>query len=377
MVLHVWELKTNPADLSVYYEKTAIIDAASSVIWIHRARSAGEFEIVLPASQKMVDLFQKRDLLITRSGKKCAMIPEQMQLSTDADTGADTLIVSGRSAESLIGRRIVPAQWIFPRSNMNHETPEECVRYLIYDNITNPDTAARKMSLVSLGAYQGFPDMPDIKKQITGKNLLDVIPEICTAYQMCFRMDFENGGFVFRMYQGTNRSFSQSANPRVVFSPKLENIGSTEFSRDLTDYKNFAYIAGEGEGSDRKITTVQDTSSGIELGMQLREMWVDARQESSVTAGGTISDAEYTAQLQQTGRDKLGQCRPLNEFSGEIINTNGYVFGRDYDLGDTVAIVNAYGIKGNATVEGIAEVEDETGYRIYPELSQWIIFEEG
>ena len=96
-----------------------------------------------------------------------------------------------------------------------------------------------------------------------------------------------------------------------------------------------------------------------------------------MTAGGTISDAEYTAQLQQTGRDKLGQCRPLNEFSGEIINTNGYVFGRDYDLGDTVAIVNAYGIKGNATVEGISEVEDETGYRIYPELSQWIIFEEG
>jgi hypothetical protein len=377
VILYVWELKTNPIDSSMYYDKIAIIDRAVSVIWIHRARASGYFEIMMPATAKNVELFRKHELLVTRSGHLDTMIPERVEVET-TETNGDTLLVSGRSAESILGRRIVPRQWIFPKNGMSADAgnAENCVRYLVYDNMINTGSAARNIALVSLGAYHGDDWSAPMKKQVTGKNLLDVIPEICTAYNLCFRMDFENGGFKFRLYKGTNRSYNQSENPRVVFSPDLENIGDTTYTRDMSGYCNAAYIAGEGEGTDRRIAYVSgyNPESGaptIHLGLLLRETWVDARNVSS--NGETISDAEYTAQLMQQGRERLSELLPKNEFSGELMNTNGFVFGRDYDLGDTVSVVNRYGIRGNAAVLGIAEVEDATGYRIYPELSEWII----
>jgi len=48
-----------------------------------------------------------------------------------------------------------------------------------------------------------------------------------------------------------------------------------------------------------------------------------------------------------------------------------YKYGEDYFLGDTVLIENDYGIKAKATIVEITEVEDETGYKIVPKLSEW------
>jgi hypothetical protein len=63
-------------------------------------------------------------------------------------------------------------------------------------------------------------------------------------------------------------------------------------------------------------------------------------------------------------------------FNGEILNYNAYTYGVDYNLGDKVSIKNEYGVTGNATIMAITEVEDETGYRLVPTLSEWEIAEE-
>lgn len=353
MILYVWSYSNG------VYTKSAIIDYATSIIWVKRFTAAGEFELYLPASAALMELFSG-NTLITRDDTNTVMIPEKVVLTTDAETG-DYLTISGRSAESIIGRRIVPKQ-----SNYKGTT-ENVLRQMLTDNIISPADSTRQISIFTLGTAKGYTETID--KQVTGKNLLTVISDICTAYEYGFELLFTGGNFVFDIYKGVDRSAGQTENPRVVFSPEFENLGNTEYSRDTTTYYNSVYVAGQGEGKDRVII---NTNSG-KTGLFLREEWVDARQTSSNTDEGELTPEQYAALLTQQGAEELGNAKETTNFGGEILDANIYIYGVDYGLGDKVSVINEYGITGTATVTEITEVEDETGYKIYPTLSEWSV----
>ena len=94
MLVYVWNYNGNE------FEKTHVIDYAESVIWVSRYRDCGEFEIYVPASKELVELFQG-EVLFTRNDSDTTMVLEKIQLTTDAENG-DYLIVSGRSLESVL-----------------------------------------------------------------------------------------------------------------------------------------------------------------------------------------------------------------------------------------------------------------------------------
>ena len=60
------------------------------------------------------------------------------------------------------------------------------------------------------------------------------------------------------------------------------------------------------------------------------------------------------------------------QYSGEIVDNGMYKYHDDYELGDTVLIENEYGIQATATIIEVTEVEDESGYKIVPTLSEWV-----
>jgi hypothetical protein len=130
------------------------------------------------------------------------------------------------------------------------------------------------------------------------------------------------------------------------------------------------YVAGEGQGSERVIVEVDREEKS---GLQLREKWVDVRNMSSKTDSGDLTPTEYAALLVEQGDEELKISKAVTNFEGEILTTRTYIYGVDYGLGDKVQIVNAYGVTGTATVTEITEVDDESGYRLIPTLSQWEI----
>ena len=356
MNLYVWEYANGA------FTTTAVIDYATSIIWVKRTNKPGQFELYIPASAELLTLFTG-DVFITRTDEKTVMYAEKIELVTDDETG-DYLTITGRSAECLLARRIVPSQ-----TNFQNMTAENVVRNLINQNVINPTNTARKIPFIQLGATKGFTET--INKQITGKNLLDVISDICIEQNYCFEMTFDNGIFTFDLYKGVDRSFAQNVNSHVVFSPAFENLGNTDYSRDTTTYYNSVYVAGEGEGADRKITNV--VAAENPAGFYMREKWVDARNTSSTTDGSPIPETEYYDMLNQQGYEELGASKETTNFSGEILNNNVYIYGVDYNLGDKVAIKNEYGVTGAATVTEMTEVEDESGYQIRPTLSEWSV----
>ena len=132
--------------------------------------------------------------------------------------------------------------------------------------------------------------------------------------------------------------------------------GSALKSRDLGVVGVLAYSYAEGK-----------------TGFDRRTIWVDARQTSSNTSEGELTPTEYSKLLIGQGNDKIAECLKTESFTGEIFTDISYEYGKDYFIGDKVAVKNAYGMSASATVTEITEVEDPEGYRLVPTLSEWTI----
>lgn len=364
MILYVWKYENG------IFNKTRVIDNATSIIWVTRYNSAGEFELYLPATTELLNLFHidmnfDTETLITRDDSDRAMIVENVQLTTNAENG-DFLTITGRSAESLLGRRIFPKQCTF------QDTAELVIRRMINENVIQPSDVWRQMDFIALGELHYFPEM--LKIQVTGKNLLDTISDICTSFNMGFKLIFSNGTFTFDLYKGVDHSFLQTLNDYVIFSPDFENLGNTEYTQDMTAYYNSVYVAGEGQGADRVIVEVStQRGDGVVHGIALREKWIDARQTSSNTEEGGLTPTEYEDVLKTQGTEEITKSSKTETFNGETLDYNLFRFGVDYGLGDLVQIVNEYGLQAVTTVNEVTEVEDENGYRLCPSLSEWRI----
>ena len=352
MILYFWRYANGA------FNNIAVMDYATSTIWVQRFNAAGEFEIYVRASTQLYDLLQG-DIFITRPDSEIAMYVEKIDLNTDDENG-DYLTISGRSAECIIGRRII-RRTVFVAT----VTAEYIIRTLMNSNIINPASTQleRKIDFISLAPASGYND--PFKRQFTGKNLLESIADICVMFNYGFKLTWTGSGFVFSLYKGTDRSYGQTENTYVVFSPEFENIGNTTYTHDTTTYYNSVIIGGQGEGENRTITGITTGATGLDL----KETWVDARN----TSQGDLSLSEYIGVLQDEAKEALGLSKVTTKFSGEILNYNAYVYGKDYFLGDKVSVKNRYGITGNATVTEITEVEDDTGYRLVPTLSEWAV----
>ena len=102
-------------------------------------------------------------------------------------------------------------------------------------------------------------------------------------------------------------------------------------------------------------------------GLDRRELFTDARDISSdIGDGQTLSTEEYTAQLQQRGKEKLAENINVVSFEGEIETTIMFKYGIDFFMGDIVQFANEYGHESKVRVIEMVRSEDEDGCSAYP-----------
>ena len=202
-----------------------------------------------------------------------------------------------------------------------------------------------------------------LEAQYTGDNLYDVIQKICEEQGIGFKITLnDEKQFVFELYAGSDRSYDQTRNPYVIFSPKFENIINSNYIESKASLKTVTLVGGEGEGADRRYTTVGGGS-----GLNRRELFTDARDISSnVGSDDALTDAEYMAQLQQRGKEKLAENVSITSFEGETETTIMFQYGKDFFNGDIVQIANEYGHETKARILEIVRSEDKDGYSVYP-----------
>lgn len=343
-------------DLWIYSEEfiaQGIVDTASSIIWANRFRQCGDFEIQVSASAEMLDLLQV-DRFVVRPDDDMVCIIENVEAGTSAEDG-DYILASGRCMRGILDRRIVWEQTAL------NGTTENVLRQLVTDAFISPAIAARQYSRLRLAEARGYTDKTTA--QYTGDNILEVVEALCAAKNYGFKIkrDEENA-LVLDFYKGTDRSMSQSANPRVLFSEEYDNLRATTYTHVKKDYKTVALVAGEGEGAERRRITVARTVD--QEGLHRRELYVDARDVSS--NDGEITDEEYDAQLAERGSTGLSESPIVQSMAGEIEPGQMYTYKQDYFLGDTVTVINKHGVQVDTQVLEVVEVWAENGYTCTP-----------
>ena len=342
--------------LNTKLEAVRLIDTYESFIWTDRYYAYGDFELYTSVQTGMFD-YIRQDYYIRNKSSDHVMIIEKIQITSDVEEG-NHITVTGRSLESILDRRIIWGQKTISGNLQNG------IKTLLNENVISPTDPNRKVSnFIFEESTDKYITSLKIEAQYTGDNLYEVIQKICEENNIGFKITINDSNqFVFKLYNGTDRSYEQNDVPYVLFSPKFENIINSNYIESKAALKNITLIGGEGEGAERRYTTF-----GSGVGLERRELFTDARDISSdVGDDKKLSDAEYISQLQQRGKEKLAENTRITSFEGETETTIMFQYGKDFFNGDIVQVANEYSHETRTRILEVVISEDENGVSVYP-----------
>ena len=298
-----------------------------TLIWVRRYEKLGCFELY--TSKDYFHLLNAGRYLYRSDADELGVIDE-VNYSQD-ENGTRESYAKGNFAEKILTTRVIESTM---RLTGNVEV---ALRSLVQRTAIEPTDSNRKIKHLRLGDVTGIQGSIEI--QTTGDNLSDKLYEIGNTQEISHRVryDYLTDDLAFEVWQGKDRRDTQEENSWAIFSNSFYNIRNAVYNRNESSYKNFAYVAGAGEGSNRKIITVDLRQPGEER----LEIWVDARDlQEEDENGNKISAATYNAQLVQRGKEKLAEFRKVEIVNSGIDPNANLVYKKDFDLGDYCTYIN-------------------------------------
>ena len=316
------------------------IDDFVSLVWTERYFENGTFTLVLPLSRALFSAVMEARFLEVRGHSGLGRI-EKVRFSGPDGTGH--LTVSGRMAESLLGDRILPRGTVV--SGALCQSLEALVE-------ANACAGAGERAIPGLHVLSGVPTGAEslIMHEFPGGKQLDAfLYTVLGEHGMSYRVTLNADGTALQFFlvRGLDRTQAQEENSFAVFSTSFSTIGEISFLYDTEDHRNYAVIAGEGEGEARVEVTLDLRTSPDE---ELRELFVDARDLRSVSGGTAMGAQAYRNLLLARGRERLSARSRIAQVSGtaaayavpeETAGTDGravhggsMMAGVDYALGD-------------------------------------------
>lgn len=343
-----------------------IIDQFESLIWTERYSEYGDFELDIMSSVETRRLLTPGTFLAMNESNYVMMV-ETIE-DTVNDDGVKNLSIKGRSIEAILQDRVAKEslsdlttspKWIIT------DEPAKVARKIFHDicvlGILNSGDV---IPFINEGTFMPEDTIAEpidpITVELEPKTVYDAIKDICTVWNLGFRMLREpyNSQLYFDIYTGSNRTTAQTVLPAVVFTPELDNLQNTKELTTIDKAKNVAYVyspAGfqmvyaigvdpEVEGFERKVMTVN--ASDI-----------------------TSENPDVTLALIQRGNEELAKTRVYQAFDGEINQNSQFKYGVHYNLGDVVETRNTDGVTNNMRVTEQIFVSDREGERSYPTLT--------
>lgn len=389
-------------DLYVFnkdFRTVAVIDEYESFNWTDRYNEAGDFELILLTTSDLLDVFQP-DYYLYFNQSEHLMFIEGKEIKTDDEDG-DRLIVTGRSLESMLQRRII---WNKTKFNIAHSFQHAIVKMIInamatpmsqyigdWSETDEPPAANRLVSNLIVHRDWNAKWSPIKMDSIEywGENLYDTVTELCRSRdpEVGFKITWRQSDntFHFYLYLGTDHSSGNSEhNIPVSFSPRLENIFDTDYYETVDGYKTTALIIGQypksgnpNETEEKTTYVFRGSSLTTYTGLYRREVCCDSR--SSVPYKDDNTDTIYDwddvvkPALQEEGKKTLNETgnRKTKTFEGEVDYQTSYIYGTDYKLGDIVDVSDVYGHETKARIVEVTFSDDEEGFSINPSFEMF------
>ncbi len=339
----------------------AEIDNYESLLFTRRWHEIGEFELRINRHKQHTEFLQRGNLIMLGASRNKVGIIRHREIELDENgKKTENWLVKGIALKGVMAQRLV-----VPPANDSHDrasgTAESVMKHYVNNHIVNPVDIKRKIDMLVIASDQqrGSP----ISWESRFKKLDDELVEISKASGLGWDvfLDFQQKKWIFDVFEGRNLTVNQTENPPVIFSPQFESLKQLTFVESDYNYKNFGYIAGQGEGELRRVVEVGDAE-----GLSRIETFIDARDVAEQDENQqALPEAEIIAKLQQRGQQKLLEFAEEFFLEGQILTNSPFKYEIDYDLGDIVTIQNReWGITRDARIAEIKEIYEPGGFQI-------------
>lgn len=316
-----------------------------------RFRDVGTFEI--KAQMEDENLF-----LLDRNKKYYVLFDFKVfgkitDISKDSDSEYDKVIeIKGSLSPYLFTKRVI--RGILNFTGQTYKYIETLVKTYITDMATT-DPRYMNISIVFDNEERLKQVCSTIERQVTGGYLWDEMSE----YLEKDRLGIEfypvmgtaqaNGSnitsWVLKISSGRDCTMGNTQqNEAILLSQTWNNINKTSYEINLKKQSDVAYLAGEGEGADRKWYEVSRNDTVKQnTGFNRNELWVDARDVQSMKEdGSSLTDEEYQQKITERANEKLEENN-ISEVYESTMNKvdKRYTYRENIFLGDIVTVIDA------------------------------------
>jgi Siphovirus ReqiPepy6 Gp37-like protein len=345
------------------FQLLAEIDNYSSMFFTRKWYSVGDLELRINRYLKHTEHLVKGNLIIVGSSLNKVFIIKHREIELTKDGKAsENWLIKALSLKSIIGQRttIPPPNTAYDNKQGNAET---VIKHYITKNVVSPVDPDRKIQQLILAANQNRGSA--VSWQSRYKNLAEEIINISSVSDIGWDvfLDVQQNKWVLDVAEGRDLTVNQSILPPAIFSPQFESLQSLYYTDSELNYKNTAYVAGQGEGVERRIVVV-----GGGVGLNRHEIFVDAREIAEQTEDNppvNRPEADIINDLTAKGQQELNQFLQEQYLEGQVLTKSKFQYERDYDLGDVVTIQNRnWNITMDIRLTEVKEIYEQSGYRI-------------
>jgi hypothetical protein len=338
---------------------TNLIDYAEAILWTRKYYEPGDFTIVLPVSAPKMSLGD----YVTRKDDESIGIIRRISY-TDKN-----VTISGKMFEDILSKRVD-----FPPRKYWSDNPtswtwklEDILRHIVtYNAIENTGYGDRKFPGLVLGDVKGYTNPCELDTE--GLPVSELLHKVCSNFGIGWKITRQGSSFVFDLYKGTNRSYTQDVNPHVVFSDEFDNMIDPRYviSDEILGNVGCVYSGNCGQGQEPGIFIYNNNISGFDR----REIYVDATQITDNNPDGSrIPYSEFTAMMLRLAANELVGI--TNIFDAEITASVGYKYKQDYFVGDIVSIKNSkWDVSTNTRILAVTESDGVDGYSVVPTFGE-------
>lgn len=372
------------------------IDDFISAIWTERYSIAGDCQLVVPATEDLIDKLAP-DTYLALNGSNEIMILETQNIEKSL------LTVKGRTLVTFLDQRPIwfrnPAtdppdnERIMDYTDSTRK-PGEFISHVVNKMVIDTTPFTGEFANANLSWEQeeipsltlGLIDASGVAKRLSVPigPLYSGIAQVAEAEGVGIRLLLEYADPVsgyslkFDTYRGTDHT-TDGPGELVRLVPELDSIQDLKEVRSNALYKNVVYVYYQGILTKHLAEPELPEPEGLKRRVLITNAEgepVGRKVEYSYLRGGwggyprtVVGSTEIAAFREQNAKDALANANYIRAIDGQTSPANDYKFGTHYGLGDVIELEGVTGAISKARITEYIRSQDQTGEREYPTIT--------
>lgn len=374
-----------------------LVDEYVSAIWTERYSSAGDVQLVVPATPANIDKLAPGTFLALR-GSKEVMLLETQNIEKNLMTvvgGTLPIFLNQRYAwfknplSAAADQRI--AEFVDETAK-----PGEFISAMVNQLVINTVPFTDGWSLASLPGWDDdeipFLTLGDIDHSGTDQRLTmpigpiyDSIKSIAEASGVGISLYLESADPItgyslkFKTYKGVDHT-SDGPDPDALVRlvPELDSLSDLKEIRSVSQYKNVVYVYYQGKATKHLAEPSLPEPEGFERRVMVRDAEGSPVGTGKYQGYGSygsswtqtyVTPSDIEAFREQTAKDAFANNNYIHAIDGQTSPANDYTYGVHYQLGDLIELEGITGAISKARITEYVRTDEQNGEKEYPTIS--------